>query len=215
MELNKPAPVARRRETQFAWGQPAARAPMRHEHETCRQRKNTHTHHREEEQGSNSRLGQAQDIPFTWFWRGDRSHFVFILLKRSCIIREVFRIGLNFSPNHPQSSKSSDAPRTPAASCRPTTLESCPSFDGAHPMRRMRVSSNLNLQKGLVSAGEECATTLPQVDEFRKTSMDTRKGMAGPEGIEPSTFGCPSAVKSFSLAPARPLLYLSRAYLLD
>ncbi len=35
--------------------------------------------------------------------------------------------------------------------------------------------------------------------------------VAGPEGIEPSTFGCPSAVKSFSLAPARPLLYLSRA----
>ncbi len=36
--------------------------------------------------------------------------------------------------------------------------------------------------------------------------------VAGPEGIEPSTFGCPSAVKSFSLAPTRPLLYLSRAH---
>ena len=45
----------------------------------------------------------------------------------------------------------------------------------------------------------------------RKTLTDTGKGMAGPEGIEPSTFGCLSAVKSFSLASGRPLLYLSRA----
>lgn len=30
-------------------------------------------------------------------------------------------------------------------------------------------------------AEKECATTLPEVDEFRKTSTDTRKGMVGPE----------------------------------
>jgi len=42
VQLNKPAPVAWRHESQFAWGQPAGEAPMRHEHETCRQRKNAH-----------------------------------------------------------------------------------------------------------------------------------------------------------------------------
>ncbi len=52
-------------------------------------------------------------------------------------------------------------------------------------------------------------TTVRQDSANSNDAVDLR--VAGPEGIEPSTFGCPPAVKSFSLALARPLLYLSRA----